>query len=247
MTNDWDFYRLRVDDQPASIFVDLGLEASAPLHALPFMAYVRLRMREPRDDGLSSQEEFEMLKRIEVALESGLSGEEVRYVGRNTSSGCRDFYFYVAQPQLWHENVARVLSSFGEYEFDTGTRDDAAWLVYFNFLLPGPVDRQRIRNRRVCEVLESRGDPLIEARQLDHWSYFPDAAGADAYLAEVLALGFQLRSRWSDGDGPRSHGVQVWRIDTPSFAEIDDVTQPLFEIAQGHRGAYDGWECAVES
>ena len=247
MTDQWDFYSLQVDDQPASIYVDLGLETQAPLPALPFMAYVRLRMNEPRADGLSSQEEFETLRRIESVLESELSGEEVRYVGRNTSSGCRDFYFYLAQPLLWHENVARVLSSFPDYEFQTGSRDDAAWTVYANFLLPGPVGRQLIRNRRVCEVLESQGDALVTVREIDHWSYFPDHAAADAYLADVIALGFQLRNRSADGDGPSSHGVQVWRIDTPSFAEIDEVTLPLFKTAQRHLGAYDGWECAVQS
>ncbi len=247
MTDHWDFYSLQVDDQPASIYVDFGLEALAPLPALAFMAYVRLRMNEPRADGLSSQEEFETLKRIEDALESELSGEEVRYVGRNTSSGCRDFYFYVSRPPLWHENVARVLSSFPDYEFQTGTRDDAAWAVYSNFLLPGPVGRQLIRNRHVCEVLQSQGDTLVAAREIDHWSYFPDQAAADAYLAEVTALGFQFRNRSIDSNGARSHGVQAWRIDTPSFAEIDDVTLPLFEVAQRHHGAYDGWECAVKS
>jgi len=247
MTDHWDFYKLRVDDQPASIFVDLGLEANAPLQALPYMAYVRLRMNRPSANGLSSQEEFETLKRIERALEAELSGNDARYVGRNTSSGCRDFYFYLARPQLWDQNVAGVLSSFSDYEFQTGTRDDPAWEVYSNFLLPGPVGRQIIRNRRVCEALESRGDPLVKPREIDHWSYFPDQACAEAYLADAIALGFQLRCRSEDGDGPRSHGVQVWRVDTPSFAEIDDVNLPLLEVAQCHRGAYDGWECSVES
>lgn len=48
ITDDWDFYFLQVDDKPASIY------DFAPNPKLPYMAYIRLHMREPRTDGLSS-------------------------------------------------------------------------------------------------------------------------------------------------------------------------------------------------
>lgn len=57
MSNDWDFYSCRVDDKPASIFVDLGIGGDAPLSGQPYMTFVRLFMRAPRPDGLSSQAE----------------------------------------------------------------------------------------------------------------------------------------------------------------------------------------------
>jgi hypothetical protein len=86
MTDNWDFYFLRVDDKPASIFVDLGIAREAPIKALPFMAYVRLYMTNPRPDGLSSQEEFDALTSIEDAMKKlgGAGGEA--YVGRKTNS-----------------------------------------------------------------------------------------------------------------------------------------------------------------
>lgn len=96
MTNDWDFYALRVDGQPASIFVDLGVEPEAPMSSHPHMAYVRLYMNQPRPDGLSSRDEYDALIDIEKALESKLCNDQVGYVGRNTSGGCRDFYFYAS-------------------------------------------------------------------------------------------------------------------------------------------------------
>jgi hypothetical protein len=245
MTDDWDFYLLRVDGEPASIFVNLGIQADAPLQALPHMAYVRLYMNQARPDGLSSSEEFETLVAMEKSMEEILCGESVCYVGRNTSGGCRDFYFYVSSPADWPEQVARALSACGDYKYETGSREDADWSVYLNFLLPGPVDRQRIENRRVCESLERHGDPLVAEREIDHWSYFPDALAADAYLAEAEALGFHLRTRTVSDSGALRHGVQVWGVDVPSHQNIDDVTIPLFEAAVRHKGDYDGWECEV--
>jgi len=247
MSDHWDFYALRVDDQPASIFVDLGIHPWVPMKDLPYSAYVRIFMCQPKPDGLSSSDEFDALIAIEDALESRLCSDSVQYVGRNTSNGCRDFFFYVASQAAWATEVADALSAFGSYTYECGSREDPDWRTYLDFLFPGPLSRQRIDNRHVCEALESHGDPLLVAREIDHWCYFPDETSAAAYLAEVEALGFQVRARHSsDADSPEV-GAQVWRMDVPSHENINEVTLPLFEAASRHGGRYDGWECRVEA
>ncbi len=247
MTDNWDFYALQVDDQPASIFVDLGIQSDAPLSTHPHMAYVRLFMNQPRTDGLSSKEEFDTLIEIEKFIEVNLCGDGVCYVGRNTSGGCRDFYFYVSTADYWQGKVDRVLSVFKNYKYETDTREDAGWSTYLNFLLPGKVDRQRIENRRVCEALERHGDKLTTEREIDHWSYFQSPEAVDAYLSEVAADGFQVRSTPVSDEGKLRFGAQIWRVDVPSYGNIDDVTLPLFEVAARHEGEYDGWECPVKA
>jgi regulator of RNase E activity RraB len=247
MTDNWDFYALRVDGEPASIFVDLGIQTEAPLASHPHMAFVRLYMNQPRPDGLSSKEEFDTLIEIEKLLEKTLCGGEVGYVGRNTSGGCRDFYFYVSTTDDWQSKVDGALSAFRNYRYEAGTREDAGWSTYMNFLLPSKVDRQRIENRRVCESLEQNGDKLTAERAIDHWSYFPTPEAAAAYLADVASEGFQVRSKPNSDEGTLRFGARVWRLDVPSYTNIDDVTLPLFEAAERHGGEYDGWECRVEA
>ena len=70
MEQDWDFYLLRVDDQPASTYLDLALARIAPVADQPVITYVSVTMRAPRADGLSSNEEFDAL----IALEDALAG-----------------------------------------------------------------------------------------------------------------------------------------------------------------------------
>lgn len=246
MTDNWDFYFLRVDDKPASIFVDLGIENQAPVSTLRHMAYVRLYQKHPREDGLSSQDEYDMLVQIEDALENALCGNHVGYVGRNTSNSCRDFYFYVSEPNAWSEKVDQAMAVFSEYEYETGTREDAGWSTYLDFLRPRPIDRQRIENKRVCESLERHGDALASARPIDHWSYFMDQSSADAYLSEIVSMGYSLREQRVEPNGLRRFLVQAWRSDVPSYENIDEVTFPLFEAAARFGGEYDGWECRVE-
>lgn len=147
MGEDWDFYFHRVDDRPASIFLELGLSEIAPIKDHTRLGWVRVYMKSPRHDGLSSQEEFDVLTTMEDNLSQGLTrtGQSV-YVGRNTSDGCWDFYFYVGHHVDWKHQVEQLMQAYESYEFESGIRDDPEWATYFEFLYPSEVDRQRIEN-----------------------------------------------------------------------------------------------------
>jgi hypothetical protein len=149
----------------------------APLVAYPVMSYVWLAMKNPRHDGLSSSEDFEALKSLEDLLESWLtSGGSAVYVGRNTSNGFRDFYFYCVPEVDWVTRIAESMRSFSGYRYESGSRPDPEWNSYFDFPLPGNREMQSIQNRRVCDSLQRHGDELTRPRQIDHWAYFPDLA-----------------------------------------------------------------------
>ncbi len=175
MSDDWDFYAAKVDEKPASIFVDLGIAKSAPLAPYSAMAYVRIYMNRPREDGLSSQDEFETLCELEDGMVPALTADNdaAVYVGRNTSDGCRDFYFYTSDAKHWEAAVKEAMSFSAAYRLDSGVRDDPDWEAYFQFLYPSPADWQAIQNRRVVENLEKHGDKLEQEREIDHWAYFP--------------------------------------------------------------------------
>jgi len=243
MSKDWDFYACRIDHRPASIFVDLALARAAPVARSPALAYVLLEMNAPRSDGLSSQTEFATLAAIEDALEKELCADpHTIYVGRSTAAGRRDFFFYSGDAGDWKDRVGAVMRRFPDYDLDCGTRADPEWRTYFEFLYPSPEDHQRMQNRRVCFKLEKLGDALGEEREIDHWADFPSAAARAAFIERAAALGFRLRgNRDPEKPGDR-FGVQLYRRDAPSFEGIDDVTLPLFRLAEELGGDYDGWE-----
>jgi uncharacterized protein (TIGR01619 family) len=241
MSDDWDFYPLLVDSEPASIYVDLGLARDAPINAQPHMAYVRVTMQKPRADGLSSNEEFEALIGIEDSLtEFFATRDNTTYAGRNTSNGNRDFYFYTTNPAAFTATVEAAMARHPNYRFEVGDRPDPEWDVYFGFLYPSPDDLQRILNRRVTENLVAHGDNLSEARPIDHFAYLPDAAAA-ANLRDYL------REQHFSIDEPRIEGGSVAlsfkRPDRPDG--IDDVVIPIARRVQELGGEYDGWGCEV--
>ncbi|MET1081009.1 MAG: DUF695 domain-containing protein [Pseudomonas sp.] len=247
MTQDWDFYFLNVNDRPASIFLDLGIYDAPPRDALPHMAYVRVRLNAPREDGLSSEQEYDALVAIEDALEAQVTDVHSGYVGRCTGNGCRDFFFYVAHPQEWTARVATCMASFKQYRYEVETREDRDWSTYFSFLYPETADLQIINNRRVCRALEQQGDALTQPREIDHWTYFANADHLRAFIAEAQAMGFSLRAQHADeeDDDEDQHCAQLWRADIPAEGGIDEVTLLLSDLALKHGGEYDGWESQV--
>lgn len=247
MASDWDFYLLQVDEQPASIFVDLGAINNAPMAQRPYMAYLSVLMNDPRPDGLSSQAEYDLLCQLENALDAALCDGSGTYVGRCTAGGHRDFVFYIQDDALWEKRVADLMSAFPAYKYSAGAREDRDWKTYLDFLYPSPEDHRVINDRRVAELLKSEGDTLELPREIDYWAYFPDQQSCDSFIAEAMKLGFSVRDQAKDDEGARPFKAQLWRLDAPGAAGISLITGLLSKLAAAVGGKYDGWESPVVS
>jgi uncharacterized protein (TIGR01619 family) len=246
MSGDWDFYSCHVDDKPASIFVDLDLEHEAPMSHLPYAAYVKLRMNAPRPDGFSSNEEFETLNTIEDALVASLTETSTTlYVGRLTSAGRREFFFYASDVSDWRERVSEFAAMHPGYAFDSGSCEDPDWRCYLEFLRPSPVDRQRIENRRVCFLLEKDGDSLTQAREIDHTACFPTQEARSAFVQCVAERGYRLKQVVDADQSAGVYRAEICRVDLPNLQTIDDITLPLHQLAKELGGTYDGWGTLV--
>ncbi len=249
MSDSWDFYFCQVDDHPASIFVDLGIHDDVPVADLSDMAWLRLYMRRPREDGLYGKEEYDRLIEIEDALTGALPNAEteIAYVGRNTSNGCRDFYFYAANGTQAENCLSMAMVPFPEYEFDVGSRTDADWTIYREFLYPTPRAYQTILNHRVLTSLEKSGDHHDIEREVTHWIYFQSADDRDRYLNAAIQKGYKVVALDEDAEREeRQFGLRVSRSHAVDFRTIDDAVLELFDLAGECGGDYDGWETSVE-
>ncbi len=241
MSDDWDFYQLRIDDKPGSIFLDLGIADEAPLLDRPRAAYLRLVMRDPRPDGLSSQEEYDTLIAIEEAVSAKAEAAGWLYVGRSTSNGTRDFFFYGQGGDAFHAAMTEVMADFDGYQASLGVRDDPAWETYFEFLYPSERAWQTISDRRLRSLLAEQGDREETPREIDHLALFPDRAAADAFVAAIAGLGYTILSP----EEREEIGVSFIKLARPS--EMDAVSLDLFDAAKAAGGRYDGWGCEVQA
>jgi uncharacterized protein (TIGR01619 family) len=245
---DWDFYFSNVDDKPGSFYLDLGLNKIAPVDNMPHFFYVFLKMNNPREDGLSSNAEYETLIHIEDTLVKSLKDKhDIIYAGRLTSNGTRDLYFYTSDTLLIDKTISESLVQFPNYEYDFEIKDNKDWSYYLNFIYPNPRQLQKILNRRVVETLEKNGDKLIRPREVNHWIYFKTTEGREKYIEKVKEKGFKVDDiDNTDSDKGFKYKLIISRVDNVGHGDVDDYVLYLWELANELEGDYDGWETSIE-
>lgn len=147
--SDWESYICNVNGSLSSVFVDLKLADRAPYPDQPKLAWLWIRLNHPRDDGLSSDDEFDVLCNYEDDLQALITQDgHCRYVGRITTSGRREFYFYIPPDAHFRTVIDGTLRKYPEYFFSVGEKPDALWSQYFEVLYPGKNGREQIEKRR---------------------------------------------------------------------------------------------------
>jgi uncharacterized protein (TIGR01619 family) len=244
----WEFYFSNVNDKLGSLFVDLGLHKVAPMADKPNVVWVSIKMNNPREDGLSSQEESELLRNIEDALVDKITFKHNSiYVGRLTSAGDRDLYFYFGDTTLYDKTISEVMRTYPKYQFDFGTKEDKEWSGYFDFLYPTPQQFQSIQNRRVIEQLEKGGDKLIKAREVDHWIYFKIEKDRETFIQKISNDGFSIVDKdYHKKLDETPYSLHIKRVDKVDQNSVDEYVIYLWKLANETNGDYDGWETSIE-
>jgi regulator of RNase E activity RraB len=248
MNASWDSYVCRVNDEFASIFLDLDAIDPAAGPGRPWLVWIWVDLQDPRPDGLSTDAEAPVLYEIEDALTEQLaSALQAEPVGRITTARRREFYFYAPTAEGAEEAVAAALARHPAYTYDIGAREDPGWSHYREVLYPTPLEYQRMQNRRVLDALRDNGDDLVEPRPVRHWIYFRDPAAREQFIARVAPEHFSVPpgclSEYPDTDRP--FGVCIERRDHVDQRAIDAVVVRLLDHARATDGDYDGWETKV--
>ena len=248
MADDWDFYLCRIDDSLSSIFLNLALRDGAPDPHRPHLLWIRVPMRSPRPDGLSSAEEAEQLGRVEDALGAALLARlDAVFAGRITGAGRREFYYYAPRAADFRERATAVFRDFPGYEPLIGDKHDPEWALYLELLFPNVRQLQQIRNRQVVAALAEAGDVASTPRPITHWVYFAESADRATAASTLAAAGFDVTLHDAvTGEAARPYPLRVERVDRADQAAVDEAVFQVMDAIEGMDAEYDGWESPVE-
>lgn len=246
---EWEFYFRNTNYKLASILVDLGLSEVAPIVDKPNVVWVSLKMNNPSENGLSSTEESNLLCEIEDTLvDKIISKHNSIYVGRNTSEGIRNYYFYIGDTTLNEKTISDVMNAYPKYQFDFGIKQDFNWDVYFDILYPTPQQYQSIQNRHVIAQLEANGDKLTKEREVFHWIYFRSNGDRTKFLEKIKNDNFSIVNKEMDPTlGELAFSLQIKRVDKVDQNSADAYVAYLWELANELNADYDGWETSIEN
>ncbi|MEO7314395.1 MAG: DUF695 domain-containing protein [Ginsengibacter sp.] len=244
---EWDFYFSNVDDKPSALFVDLGLHTVAPIEDKSNFIWISIKMNHAQQDGLSSSGENKLLGEMEDKLVRKIQSKyNSVYVGRLTSNGSRDLYFYVEDTPLYEKVIEEVMNAYPQYKFDFGTKKDEDWRGYFNFIYPSPQQFQSLQNRRVIDQLQKKGDKLTKLRDVDHWINFKSKKDRDLFLYKIKFEGFTVISWTLDNKSAElPYKLHIKRFDKVDWSSVDTYVIHLWKVAKECQGDYDSWETSV--
>ncbi|CAH1658919.1 hypothetical protein CHELA1G11_12834 [Hyphomicrobiales bacterium] len=127
-----DFYLDDNGGKPAPVQLDLGIARSTPVTGYDSVAWLRIAMRMPTLDGLSSNKEFQDLKQIGDAAVAAVEDDGATiFVGPVTSRGQRMFYFYAMDVEHVSCAATQVMQQFPAYQFAVGGESDLQWNTYW--------------------------------------------------------------------------------------------------------------------
>jgi uncharacterized protein (TIGR01619 family) len=245
--HDWDFYVSNVDNIIGSFSIDLGLAKIAPVADKSNLVWIAVTIKNPRENGLSGDEEYDMLFEIEEKIINNiLKKHDAIFAGRLTSDGLRTLYFYLGDINTLESTFAQSMIKYPSYEYDFGCKEDKNWEIYFDFLYPAPEQYQTIMNMRVIRILEESGDNLTSERTVDHWIYFKNEADMENYISEVSKNNFLVVDKNKTDETKAEYQLCLSRVDKVDFQSVDDYVLYLWKLAGTYNGVYDGWECSIE-
>lgn len=248
MSDKWEVYFAPVDEEPAAILVDLGIAETAPDTDRPMLLWVLVPMLSPDDNGFATEEEEPRLTELEDAFIDAVElTTGAILVGRMTTCGRREFYFYARSTEGFEDTIAEAMEKFEDYEFETGSLEDEEWLQYFNVLYPDPEDEQQIFNRQVIERLSDSGDKLTKPRPVTHHASFKSAEDRAEFLKALPAGTYKIKDESFDNDSECEwpYTVSLERVSPVDWETIEEITFDLFDLANDHDGEYDGWGSPV--
>ncbi len=242
----WESYVKPIDGKKAMVAFNAGISDSVPNPEYMYVGFVKVKLKNPKDDGLVTQQESDDVGFIEDRLEmESLRWRSGKYIGRIISDGEVNFIYALKLDFEWSNTVSEAMKHF-DYKYEYGSKIDMEWEVYKNLLFPTVKEWQIITNHHACNSLKEQGDNLHVKRAIEHKVYFQDEKNRQEFLAHIEKENFiKQKDMEVPFRGEIFYGLQFYRQDVPFYYDIDELTLKIIDIAQKYGGMYDGWECSL--
>lgn len=240
--SEWGSFSTYIDDQLASIRLNLALAEQAPYAQNPIAMRLKVALLQyDVETGFPSEAEFENLNLIEDRLAEALAAIGGIHVGVVTTDGNIEFYYYLEDKKRHLAVISRVMKAFPSHRYDSATLEDRDWGQYFDFLYPNDYEYQTILNQRIWYELDKNGDDHSQERELDHWMAFSTEEDRQAFWEAVQPLGYSLADESQTEDADYPYQLHLTRMDDTEIFHLDRNIWELVEFVKKFNGKYGGW------
>ncbi|MEL7486105.1 MAG: DUF695 domain-containing protein [Pseudomonadota bacterium] len=247
MSEHWEFYQCAMGDKRAFIFYDEGVAETIGAAPQKKALKIRLAIKQPTDEGMPPQAEFDALCNLEDALTDAVQRLDGIYVGRITVDGFRYFHCFCDAPERAIADMTSSLAEDTGYDLRALMEDDAAKSAYWDDLYPTEDDRQVMQNMKVLAALAENGDVHDIERPIDHWAYFPSRLAAETMRQWLESDRYQITQCGENAESDWPYVVKFRHVAPIGLVDLSNRTIAFARRANGLDGYYDGWETSVET
>jgi regulator of RNase E activity RraB len=228
--------------------VDLAAIEHVPLGSHPRYLGLRVRMLDPREDGLRSEAETDALYELQDQLERGLGDAyDAIYWGKTVGEGWTIFHFNVPPEPSIRGIPVPDPPAVADYPYQLHLAEDPDWTRYRD-AYPNAFHENQIWNRTQQEELLEQGDRLAKRRRIDHTALFPSEETTDQARRALRRAGFRVGPtfRTDVPDDDKRFGLEFRRADRCDGTRPDEITAEILDCIEPCGGYYNGWGTFVK-
>lgn len=241
----WQTYRSTLNDKVAVFSANLSLFEQFPHPQSGYVVQFSLPYETDDETGLPNEEEYERLTRQTFKALTQLSAlPDTLYAGNIMSAGKSKLYFYTSDTEIF----LTVLSQIDGVD-DIETQRDAEWDLYFDFLLPSPLEMKINATEEILEMLTQNNRALSDTYVVEHRFHFDDKDNLQKFIEKVRLSDVPFNQiQYTDELVPVNDEemmymaklIQEIKLDSQ---EIFKLVEYFEQLANQLSGEYIGWEC----
>ncbi len=243
----WEKYVKPIEGKKSIVSFNAGIADSVPDEAYMYVGFLKIKLNNPKEDGLVTEEETNDVGFIEDRLEmEALRWRSGKYIGRIISNGEVIFIYYLKLDFEWKNTIESTMSHFENYIYEFGSRIDIEWEVYLKLLFPTTREWQIIANHHACDNLKKQEGNLKNERAIEHKAYFTRKEDKQEFIKHIEKEGFIKNVEMEvPFQNKIMFGVKFYKKDCPSHHQIDTLTMSIIDKIEIYNGQYDGWETSI--
>lgn len=232
----------------AQIEVDLAILNHAPIPTMNWLMGLQIELKDPDDEGHSSEEEASQIEKMKAAFTETMAEEaHAKYVGSVTYGGMVMLYFYGKDESLLPPLVGSFAALYDDYDFNFMTENDGHWNFYFNALYPSELELTLVRNQEILKALYEDGVDLTQEVPVNYYFYFqegPDRAKAAAMYA---LQGFEIVDEkiYLEEMEPLPMGLHIRMTHALDPITMAEKTYDIYDVIEESIAVVDGWDVDV--
>jgi uncharacterized protein (TIGR01619 family) len=244
LKSNWQTYRTLFKDKEAIITVNLDIAEQLDSHQYPYVVHFLIPFPLATDSSAEAVQQH--LDEFSQTLLPLMAISDSLFAGYIVSQETVTLYFYTQEVAAF-KTILTQLDFISEENITS--QSDPNCDLYYDFLLPSPLEMKINATSETLTMLLQEGEDLAQPHQVTHKFQFENAELMDEFI-DYFGQQHSFEIKYTEKPIQYDDGEEVYLVTLEHEISLDDDTifnlVEDFELqAANYDGEYNGWECRI--